>query len=161
MTQQKRKIGALLVAVALVICALLLHSHQSVRAEPKRTLFDNASPLFANDPNFSSSSTGGPTTGELMGKMMIMILLVVGVGAGAIYCSKKFLPKITHLPGREVRIIETTHLGQRKAVHLLEVGNQRILIGSTNESITMLTDLTEYWSQTDPSVRQIPANPNN
>ncbi len=160
MAQKKKKIGALLVTVALVISALAVHSGRSVRAEPKKPFFDKAGPLFANDPNFSSSSTNGPTTGELMRKMMIMVLLVVGLGAGAIYCLKKFLPKITSMPGKEVRIIETTHLGQRKAVHLLEVGNQRILIGSTNDSITMLADLTQYCSEIDHSEMEIPVHRN-
>jgi len=160
-TQKKKKNGALLVAVVLVISALAVHSGQSVASESKKPLFDKAGPLFANDPNFSSSSTNGPTTGQLMRKMIIMILLVVGLGAAAIYCSKKFLPKITSMPGKELRIIETTHLGQRKAVHLLEIGNQRILIGSTNDRITLLADLTQYCTEIDPSATEIPAHRSN
>jgi flagellar biogenesis protein FliO len=57
--------------------------------------------------------------------------------------SKKVLPRITNLPGKEIRILETAHLGPRKAVHLVKIGNQRLLIGSTYESISMLADVTE------------------
>jgi flagellar protein FliO/FliZ len=75
--------------------------------------------------------------------MMFSVVLVVVLGAAALYMSKKVLPRITNLPGREIRILETAHLGPRKAVHLVKIGNQRLLIGSTNESISMLADVTE------------------
>lgn len=81
--------------------------------------------------------------GELFIKMMLSVLLVIGLGAAAIYVSKKLLPKITNLPGKEIRILETAYLGPRKAVHLVKIGNQRLLIGSTNESISMLADVTD------------------
>jgi flagellar protein FliO/FliZ len=75
--------------------------------------------------------------------MMFSVVLVVVLGAAALYMSKKVLPRITNLPGKEIRILETAHLGPRKAVHLVKIGNQRLLIGSTNESISMLADVTE------------------
>jgi flagellar biosynthetic protein FliO len=68
-------------------------------------------------------------------------LFVLALVVGAIYFSKRLLPKITNLPGREIRIIETAHLGPRKAVHIIEIGSRRFLIGSTNENVTKLADL--------------------
>ncbi|NQT03593.1 MAG: flagellar biosynthetic protein FliO, partial [Planctomycetes bacterium] len=59
----------------------------------------------------------------------------------------------TNLSGKEIRIAETVHLGPRKAVHLLEVGGRRFLIGSTNENITRLADLT--GTLTELSVQEI------
>lgn len=97
--------------------------------------------LFENDSN-SSRTSDRPGTFELFFKMMISLLFLVVLGATAIYVSKRFLPKITNLSGKEIRIAETVHLGPRKAVHLLDIGNRRLLIGSTNENITRLADLT-------------------
>jgi flagellar biogenesis protein FliO len=55
------------------------------------------------------------------------------------------------LPGKQIHVLETTHLGPRKAVHLVKIGEQQLLIGSTNESITTLADvtgaLTEFSAQ--------------
>ena len=106
----------------------------------------NAGSLFANDPNFAERP--GDITGgrELFYKMVLSVLLVVALGAAAIYVSKKLLPKITNLPGKEIRIVETVHLGPRKAVHLIEIGDRRFLIGSTNESITRLADMTDTFT---------------
>ena len=90
--------------------------------------------------------------------MMLSVLLVVALGAGVIYISKKFLPKITNLPGKQIRIIETVHLGPRKAVHLIEIGNQRFLIGSTSEGITKLADVTYAFSEMDLSAQETDNN---
>lgn len=75
-------------------------------------------------------------------KMMASLLIVVALGAAVIYASKKLVGRISNLPGRKIKIVETAHLGPRKAVHLLRIGDRSILIGSTNESITKLADLT-------------------
>ena len=83
-----------------------------------------------------------PGIRELFFKMIFSVLFLVVLGAAAIYVSKRFGAKITKLTGKEICIAETVHLGPRKAVHLLEVGERRFLIGSTNESITRLADLT-------------------
>ena len=98
--------------------------------------------LFSSDPNLSAGSADGLNTRELFFKMMFSVLLVIALGVAAIYISKKFLPKITNLPGKKVRIVETVGLGQRRAVHLLQIGNRQLLIGSTGESITKLADIT-------------------
>ena len=99
--------------------------------------------LFANDPNFANRAGDKLGIGELSYKMLISVLLVVVLGAAAIYVSKKLLPRITNLPGKEIRLVETVHLGPRKAVHLLKIGNQKLLIGSTSERITKLADVTD------------------
>ena len=122
------------------------------QAGPQKTQkmgHSNTSLLFAKDPNFCTRPTEKLETRELFFKMMLSVLLVVGLGAGAIYFSKKLLPRITNLPGKKVRIVETVHLGPRKAVHLLQIGNQQILIGSTNEGITKLADI-DTLSQIGP-----------
>jgi len=74
-------------------------------------------------------------------KMMLAILMVVGLGAATIYASKKVLPKLAHSQGKKIKIIETVHLGSRKTIHLLQVADRQILIGSTHDRITKLADI--------------------
>lgn len=107
--------------------------------QPAKSEFDlNA--LITKDSN-SITSDNGNIMGELYLKTILAVLVVLVLGIAAVYVSKKLLPKITNLPGKEIRIVETVHLGQRKAIHLLEIGNRRILIGSTNETISPLAEL--------------------
>ena len=143
MAGYRKKIVAFVVAVALCSGAPLVCFAQSVAAAPTEPLFDNSSSLFADDPNLSMRSADNFGTRQLFFKMMAAVLLVIILGVAAIYISKKLLPRITNLPGKEIRIIETVHLGPHKAVHLLKIANQWLLIGSTSESITKLADVTE------------------
>lgn len=117
----------------------------SAKTIPDPTLRSSASlPRGQSSELRRTSQVGnGLGRGELFFKMMFSVVLVVVLGAAALYMSKKVLPRITNLPGKEIRILETAHLGPRKAVHLVKIGNQRLLIGSTNESISMLADVTE------------------
>jgi len=94
-----------------------------------------------DDANFSGQKDERFGTGELYYRMILAILLVVVLGVAAIYVSKRLLPRITALSGKEIRIVETVHLGQRRSIHLIEAGGRRILIGSTNEAITKLAEV--------------------
>ena len=80
---------------------------------------------------------------EFFYKMLLSILVVAGLGAAVVYVSKKLLPKMSNLPGKQIRVIESHHLGPRKSIHLIAAGSRRLLIGSTNETITMLADITD------------------
>ena len=147
--KQRKKIVAFLVAALLCSGTLALVHAQSTAPEPKKPLINNSDSLFTKDPNLHTKPTNSLDTHELFFKMMLAILLVIVLGAAAIYVSKKVLPKITNLPSKEIRIVETVHLGPRKAVHLLKIRDQLLLIGSTGENITKLADLTYGFSKTD------------
>jgi flagellar biosynthetic protein FliO len=143
-TAYKKKIVTFLVTVAVCSSVLVVCSAQSATdgKESEKSNF-TAGSLFAGDPNFSKASGSSPGNKELFFKMMLSVLLVIALGAAAIYVSRKLLPGITNLPGKEIRIVETVHIGPRKTVHLLKIGNQWLLIGSTGENITKLADVTD------------------
>ncbi len=125
--------------VLLVVCSAQTATNGMESEKSKRELnqpeegAESEDYLYANDQDFSDYN---PV------KAILAIFFVLALFVVAIYFSKKFLPKITNLSGKEIRIVETIHLGPRKAVHLLEIENRRFLIGSTNENITKLADLS-------------------
>jgi flagellar biosynthetic protein FliO len=114
---------------------------QSDSNQPRADADSENVQLFKNDPNFFGKSGYSPLGGEFSFRAVVAVLFVLALLVGAIYVSKRLLPKITNLPGREIRIVETVHLGPRKAVHIIEIGTRRFLIGSTNENVTKLADL--------------------
>ena len=116
----------------------------------------NINSLFASDSNFSGKSGYEAASRELYFKTIIAVLFVLVLGIAAVYVSKKILPKITNLPGKEIHLVETAHLGPRKSVHLLEIGSRRFLIGSTNERINILADLNPMFI--NPSNQEIDDN---
>jgi len=145
----KRKSVLILTVAALCIAGLILCTGQTTEQKNSKLETQNskqaAVSLFANDPNFAGRQDSNFSSREMFFKLMISVLLVGGLGAAAIYTSRKLLPRITNLPGKKIRIIETVHLGPRKAIHLVEIGNQRILVGSTNENIRKLADVADAF----------------
>ena len=141
----KKKNVVFLASIALCVCATFVHSAEPNTDEKAKSLFDNSGYSYGNKPESGNEFDAG----EALFKMILMILLVVVLGIAVIYVSKKLLPKFTNLPGKKIRIIETVHLGPRKTVHLLEIGNQQLLIGSTNENISRLADITDAFSEMD------------
>jgi len=135
--------------IVLVICSAqpTTNGMESEKAQPgsnqpKAKIESKNAPLSINDPNFFGKPDYNPMGWEYLVKAVLAILFVLALFVAAIYVSKKLLPKISNLQGKEIRIVETIHLGPRKAVHLLEIENRRFLIGSTNENITKLADLS-------------------
>ncbi len=144
MTGHKKKILAFLVTTLIVGTILIVCLDKSTAGEQKITNSKSKTGfLLAVDPNFAAGANNGLGNQELFFKTMLMVVLVAVLGVAAVYASKKLLPKITNLPGKEIHITETVHLGPRKTVHLLRIGSRWLLIGSTNENITKLADVTD------------------
>lgn len=149
----RKRIVVLLLAVALCSGAVSLCAARGGSDEGTRSLFDDSDSAYGNEPNGIAGLDGG--VGDFFFRMMLMVLLVVILGAAAIYLSRKLLPRFTQLSGKRVRVVETVHLGPRKTLHLLRIGNQQLLIGSTNENITRLADVTGALSEVDSPANQI------
>jgi flagellar biosynthetic protein FliO len=154
MSRPKERIVVVLITVAVGSGILVVCSAQSTN---NRTESEKSTPtpdeshsevkvgeigLFTNDSNISWGSGFYPNKKDFFFRTLLAVLFVVFLSAAAIYVSKKLLPQIAKLPGKEIRVVETVHLGPRKAVHVLEIGNRRLLIGSTNENVTKLADIT-------------------
>ena len=164
----KKKIVVVLIIAALGNGAFIVHSVQSAAngaASGKAILESNQSQLadgaergglFENDSRLSGGSGFLPGQGDFFFRAMLAILFVIVLGVAAIYVSKKLLPQIAKVPGKEIRIVETVHLGPRKAVHLIDIGHRRFLIGSTNEHVTRLADLNEDFAGL--SVQEVKCN---
>lgn len=123
-----------------------LASRYTSRAAQVRPQADGESQSFLSDPNSPPLTGSGLDDNTLFLRMMLSVGIVMALGIAALYVSKKVLPRVTHTAGREIRIIETASLGPRKALHLVEVGNQRLLIASTHDAVTMLTPVGEMWA---------------
>lgn len=73
---------------------------------------------------------------RLAGALVIFMALMVG--AFHLYSR---LDRTRRKGGESIRVAGSTYLGPRKALVLIEVGGERILIGLTRDGITYLTKL--------------------
>jgi flagellar biosynthetic protein FliO len=154
---QKKRIGLLCLLVVVGGGWVALASRYSSEHAPASTQAPTVETSFLSDPNLASADSAGLGGRELFLKMMLSIGLVLGLGAAALYLSKRVLPKVTNAPGKEIRVVETSYLGPRKALHLIEVGNQRLLIASTNDRITTLAHLNDAWLDEDVKYQEAEA----
>jgi flagellar biosynthetic protein FliO len=111
--------------------------------QPKTNTQTNELSLSLNDSNSFGKFPFSNDNGIYPLRVIFAILFVAALCIFALFLSKKLLPGIRNLPGKKIRIIETAHLAPRRSVHLIEIGNRQFLIGSTNEHINTLADLTE------------------
>jgi len=146
---QKKRIGLLCLLIVVGGGWVALASRYSGDRGPAGAQATSMETSFLSDPNLASAESVGLGSRELFLKMMLSVGLVLGLGAAALYLSKRVLPKVTNAPGKEIRVVETTYLGPRKALHLVEVANQRLLIASTNDRITTLAHLSDAWLDED------------
>jgi flagellar biogenesis protein FliO len=111
---------------------------ETSEGEAKKSIFSNSASSSFSQKN---SETPNHNLTESLHKMTLAVLIVTVLGVVVMYVSKKILPKLSNLEGRNIKVIETLHLGSRKTVHLLEVSGQQILLGSTSDRIIKLADI--------------------
>ena len=130
--------------VVWVVLLLLFFCAVSVYADGPSSDVNQKS-IFSNPGSLSDSPTGSGTLDDnlnnTLSRMMLAVLIVIVLGAAAIYASKKVLPKLSHSQGKKIKIVETIHLGSRKTIHLLQISDRQILVGSTHDRITKLADI--------------------
>lgn len=158
MVLSKRRIVAFLLIIALCGGTTFVYSVQSGPNEGTKSLFDNSGSPNDSPPNSTVWPDDNPVAGGLFFRMILMVLLVVILGVAAIYLSKTLLPRFTRLSDKRIQVCGTAHLGPRKAIHLIKIGKQTLLIGCTNENITKLADVTDQLSEVDLPANQIGNN---
>jgi flagellar biogenesis protein FliO len=149
------KIKLVVILAALILAGGLLTIVGRVAATPSQQQQDDFSippapeQVMASDSNeqseagASSRQFGVPGGREFFYKMLLSISVVIVLSVAVIYISRKLLPRLANLPGKQIRVIETTYIAPRKGIHLIQIGARRLLVASTAETITMLADVTD------------------
>jgi len=75
--------------------------------------------------------------------MLATTLVIVLLGALTVLVVRKLLPKITNATKKRIAVLETVHLSPRKALHLVQVGSRKLLVGSSADQIVKLEDVTD------------------
>lgn len=80
-------------------------------------------------------------------QMAASILILIVLGAAALMVTRKVLPRLRPPAGRSVRVIETTYVAPRQALHLVEVAGRRYLLAGNKEGLSMLTEVGGSFEQ--------------
>ena len=87
-------------------------------------------------------------TGSFFYRSMTALMLVVALGAAAMWVTKKLSGRIGTPLYRRITVTDTVHLGNKKTLHIVDIEGQRLLIGSTQDSISRLARLPDLPDQT-------------
>jgi len=82
-----------------------------------------------------------------LGRLLAYGLIILALGAAGMVLARRYSPTKALGRGRNVRVLESTYLGPRMAVHLVQVGGRQLLLSSTREQIRMLADVTGSFDQ--------------
>jgi flagellar biosynthetic protein FliO len=103
-----------------------------------------AATLFTDATNGPESSVAPSTSIETLGTA-IGVILKLGIVLALIYGSLLLLRRWRFLSGnakiRQLQVLETTRLTQKQALHLVRVGERVILIGATDQNLTLLSEI--------------------
>lgn len=146
-----------LLVIALCGVSVFTTAMQSGTESGAKSLVAGSVFADADKTEAAPSTSAGTGTHELFVKMTLMVLAVLVLGAALIFVSKRIAPRLAQQSGKKIQVVETAHLGHRKTVHLLKVGGKMVLIGCTNENITMLSEINEPV-ETDFSVNPMDDN---
>jgi flagellar biosynthetic protein FliO len=111
----------------------------------------------------SQVASGGQTSGTGLSAgepanllaLGISVLFKLGLVIVLIYASMIFLRRwrvsIPSRPNRQISVLETARLSPRQAIHLVRVKDQLLLIGATDQGLSLLTEFDT------PAGEQLPA----
>lgn len=98
----------------------------------------NPLPAWTPDTNKSVDNLGG----KLASRFILMIVFIAVAGIAVWWFLKKMNTPWLGSKGGQLELLETIHLGSRKAVHVIRAGTKQVLIGSSNDGVRFLCDLT-------------------
>jgi flagellar biosynthetic protein FliO len=100
---------------------------------------------ISSTPAPASASAGDPfnnPTGlalDVFFKMGIVVVFIIG----AALLLRRWQGGSWRGSQHQVSVVETIHLTPRRAIHLIQVGDRQLLIGATDQAVTLLSEVTE------------------
>ena len=112
-------------------------------------LLISGAPASQNDTIGSSLYYAG-----VMVKLVGVLLLIVGIGIVA----RRWQTRSGNIPGHQLKVVESVRLSPKQVLHVVTVGERRLLIGATDQAISVLSELEAIpLAAAQPSNPELPA----
>lgn len=83
----------------------------------------------------------GADSGSSMAQLLAAAMVVVVLGAAAVFVFRRWGPKIASRTGRQIIVADTAHLAPGKTLHVIQAHGRRLLVAATKERVSLLSDL--------------------
>ena len=85
----------------------------------------------------------GRSSGQMIFDVMLRLIIVIGLIYLSLFLLKSWQSKKRiGIINRRMNLNESLRLSPRQAVHLIQIGEQELLIGSTDQSVNLLAEVT-------------------
>jgi flagellar protein FliO/FliZ len=95
-------------------------------------------PPFLLAPGYALAAGEGPDFAGSLAQMVSSLILVVGIILILYWVAGKFLKGPQGKVARYIRVVETKHLAPKKALLLVEVGGEYLLLSSGEEGVSLI-----------------------
>ncbi|MCX6835804.1 MAG: flagellar biosynthetic protein FliO [candidate division Zixibacteria bacterium] len=140
---RRRVIVTMALMAALVLVGVTMMKVGSVDAQRVSPVNNSAT---QSDPRPSAEAAQpieNPGVVGAMVKMICALVLVIALVYGALHMLRRLMGRRLKGSGGagSLEVLETTYVGQHKAISLVRVGQRSVLVGVTDNQITTLTEL--------------------
>lgn len=134
-------VGVTMINVDPVRADKVLASRAALNASADQSAGPNT-PTESPDP---STTSDRPGVGSAVVKMISALTLVIAAVYGGLYLLRKMMGRRggVALGVDALTVLQTTYVGQHKAISLVKVGRRSVLVGVTDNQISTLTELDQ------------------
>ncbi|MDR0567651.1 MAG: flagellar biosynthetic protein FliO [Spirochaetaceae bacterium] len=100
--------------------------------------------VLGQSPNGEAPQNLSRKTGSF--KVIIQMIAVLGLCAGAIYGAVFFLKRIARPPETQdpyLKVLAAAHLGSNRFVHVVSVGSQAWLVGASEGGVSLIAEIAD------------------
>jgi flagellar biosynthetic protein FliO len=98
-------------------------------------------------------------TVSLAVSVTLKLALVLVLIYGCMYVLRRWPTGWLTANKKRVALLETTRLSPRQALHLVQVGDRTLLVGATDQAVTLLTEIALPAGEAVTAVQPQPASP--
>jgi flagellar protein FliO/FliZ len=143
MNKQTRR-TVILTTVILGFAVLGLIATNSFQSGKDRTAAESLGQVMQDaTPNQATSGDPGSPLWAIV-KLLSALAIVIAALYGGLYLLKRMMMTRRTASARQaaLEVIESAYVGPKKTVSLVRVGNKAVLVGVTDQQISMLTELS-------------------
>ncbi len=106
-----------------------------------------------------SSPDAGSTTWALLG-VFVKLLVVIGLFVGSVIIFRYYSSKRPFRnASRQLEVVETIRLSPRQSLHLIRAGDRLLIVGATDQAISLVSEMVAKLDENDKTAEEIPAAP--
>jgi flagellar biosynthetic protein FliO len=114
--------------------------------------------LSGNAPQSQAGDAPGSSALDSAGfafDVFVKLCLVLGLIYICMYFLRRWQGRLRNLSTHQLAVLESVHLSQRQAIHLVRVGERIFLVGGTDQNIALLSEVGQLQEETQETTPEI------